>query len=159
MTTSDQAVLAIRHAIQDHGDENYRLGQPAWLDNIRWFGKLLGWTWPPSYLEVLAKHDGAWIHDAIFLSFLESIDLLLLFHKEWHRRDGYWAVAHDECGNYLALSFGSQDPYAECPVVFLEYGTNEVGTVAVTYAEFVVKHLAEQCARIGCAAPIRTPER
>jgi len=155
MTTTGQAVLAIRHAVQDHGDEKYRLGQPASLEGIRWFGNLLGWTWPPSYLEVLAKHDGACIKQAILLSFLESIELLLIYHKEWHRRDGYWPVAHDECGDYFALSLREQDATGECPVVFLEYGTNEAGTVAATYAEFVVKHLADECARIGCSSPIR----
>ena len=154
MTTPDQAVHAIRHAVQEHGDENYRLGRSASIDNIHWFGDLLGWTWPTSYLDVLAKHDGACINHVILTSFLESIEFFLIFHKEWHQKDGYWAVSHDGCGNYYALSFRDQDAQGECPVVFLEYGRSVEGTVAASYAEFVVEHLAADCRRIDCSAPI-----
>lgn len=62
--TAERAILAIRHVVQDHGDEGTRLGQAALLEGIRWFGGLLGWSWPPSYLEVLGKHDGVMVQDA-----------------------------------------------------------------------------------------------
>jgi hypothetical protein len=155
MVTADDAVLAIRHTVQDHGDEHYRLGQPGSVDNACWFASLLGWTLPPSYLSVLGKHDGVCVQGAIVLSFLESIDTFLLYHDEWHKPNGYWPVGSDGCGDYFALAIGEADSNAECPVVFLEYGTQNLGTVARTYAEFVVNHLARECLSAKCASPIQ----
>ena len=116
--------------MQEHGDENYRLDQPATVENLTWFGKLLGWMWPLSYLAVLEKHDGVCVKGvkgAIVLSFLGSIDLFLVYHEDRHKPDGYWPVAHDECGNYFAFSMEKQDATGECPIVFLEYATENRG--------------------------------
>jgi hypothetical protein len=133
----------------------YKLGQAASTDDLAWFGSLLGWTWPPSYLEVLGRHNGVWVKQAIIFSFLESIDVFLLYRSEWHRHDGYWPVATDECGNYFSFSIGDRNGQGEYPVVFLEYGTQNCGTVGRTYAEFVVNHLADECRHLGCTSPIQ----
>jgi hypothetical protein len=93
MVTSEHAIMAIRHVVQEHGDDYYRLGRAAGLDGVRWFGTLLGWSWPPSYLEVLAKYDGVLVLDAIIFSFSESIDTFLIFHDSWQKAAGYWPVA------------------------------------------------------------------
>jgi hypothetical protein len=154
MVTADDAVLAIRHAVQEHGDEHYRLGEPASIENVCWFGSLLGWTWPASYLAVLRKHNGVWVKGAMILSFLESIDIFLIFHETWHKPNGFCPVASDGCGNYFVLSIGELGAMGECPVVFLEYGTENIGIVGRTYAEFVVNHLAHECADAGCKSPI-----
>jgi hypothetical protein len=118
--TSQQAILAIRHVVQDHGDEGTRLGRAADCEGIRWFSGLLGWSWPPSYLEVLAKHDGVVVQLALIFSFLESIQRFLFLHGEWHRPDGFWPVASDGCGNYFALSFSNPRPSGEAPVIFFD---------------------------------------
>src|SRR5690348_3151312 len=116
--TSERAILAIRHVVQDHGDVGTCLGRAAHCDGICWFGGLLGWSWPPSYLEVIAKHDGVTVQDAWVFGFLESVERFLLLHGEWHKPDGYWPVASDGCGNYFALSFGHLGLSGEVPVVF-----------------------------------------
>src|SRR5262245_8635816 len=108
MTTANQAIVAIRHVVQAHGDAQTVLGQTANLPGITWFGSLLGWSWPPSYLGVLAKHDGVRVQDAILFSFLESFELFLLVHDKWHRSDAYWPVSTDGCGNYTALALGER---------------------------------------------------
>lgn len=153
MDASQQALLAIRHVVQEHGDEHYRLGHSASLDAIRWFGSLLGWSWPRSYLDVLAKHDGVVVQMAIVFSFIESVDRFMLLHDHWHRPDGYWPVAGDGCGNYYALAMANRNDGGECPVVFFEMIQNReapVYQVATNYAEFIVEHMAEQCRDVGC---------
>lgn len=151
--TSEQAILAIRHVVQDHGDEHTRLGRAAHGEGVRWFGGLLGWAWPPSYLEVIARHDGVMVRDAWILSFMESVERFLLIHEEWHRPDGFWPVASDGCGNDFALSFGHRDASGEAPVVFfdmIESRHEPVETVAGSYAAFIVRQMRRECERLGC---------
>jgi cell wall assembly regulator SMI1 len=153
MTTTEDAVRAIRHVVQDHGDEGTRLGEPADSKAFLWFGQLLGWEWPPSYVEVLARHDGVTVQDAIVSRFVESIEAFLILHESWHHPAGYWPVATDGCGNYFALSFGHRDSNGECPVVFFEMSANDEqpeSTVAASYAEFVQTQMGHQCKRLGC---------
>ena len=150
-----QAVLAIRHVVQDHGDAGTLIGGPASTPGIVWFGRLLGWSWPASYLQVLEKHDGVCVQDAMVFSFLQSFKAFLIFHDRWHGPNGYWPIASDGCGNYYALSFAMRRPDGECPVVFLEIIQSETEpreTVATTYAEFIISHMAAQCRRVGCTA-------
>ncbi len=145
MASAADAIQAIRHMVQDHGDELTRLGGNAPVSGVIWFGQLLGWRWPPSYLQVIGKHDGVLVQDAIVFSFLESFQLFLTLHTCWHRPAGYWPVATDGCGNYYALSFGSQNEEGECPVAFfdmIESETEPLEEVAHTYADFVVQHVA-----------------
>jgi hypothetical protein len=151
--TSEQAILAIRHVVQDHGDEGTRLGDAALCDGIRWFGSLLGWAWPTSYLEVIGKHDGVMVRDAWVFSFLESVERFLFLHERWHRPDGFWPVASDGCGNYFALSLGRTHPLGESPVVFfdmIESPEEPVELVAENYAAFIVGHMRRQCECLGC---------
>lgn len=154
MASATEAVRAIRHVVQEHGDAHTRLGGTANLRGIVWFGQLLGWRWPPSYLQIIEKHDGVLVQDAIVWSFLESFEAFLRFHDAWHRPDGFWPVATDGCGNYYALSFALQHESGECPVVFfdmIESGTEPREEVAPTYADFVIQHMARQCRRVGCS--------
>lgn len=150
---SEQAVLAIRHVVQDHGDEGTRLGGAAQCQDVRWFGGLLGWSWPPSYLEVIGKYDGVRVQHAWIFGFLESVETFLFLHGEWHKPDGYWPVATDGCGNYFALSFGHPRPSDEAPVVFfdmIESQDEPVETVAESYAAFIVRQMGRECERLGC---------
>lgn len=162
MAIVQDAVLAIRHVVQEHGDQCTRIGGPANIESIRWFGRLLGWTWPASYIEVLAQHDGVIVQDAIVFRFLESIEVFLLFHSTWHQPTGYWPVASDGCGNYFALALGPQNSAGECPVVFFEMISSEVDpkfTVAPSYADFVCGHMRKQCERVGCSVHIGKGDR
>ena len=157
MMKAEEAVRAIRHVVQDHGDEGTRLGGPANLESLHWFGRLLGWEWPPSYVQVLARHDGVVVQDAIVFRFVESIERFLMLHAAWHHPGGFWPVGSDGCGNYFALSLGRRDPAGECPVVFFEMiasAEQPEYTAASDYAEFVRDHLRQQCERVGCAAPL-----
>lgn len=153
MATANHAVLAIRHVVQDHGDEHTRIGSPAELDGVAWFGRLLGWEWPCSYLAVLEKHDGVHVRHADLYSFLESIEVFLIFHDRWHKPLGFWPVSSDGCGNYYALSLDERDPAGECPVVFFEIinsSEEPLKQVADSYTAFVVRHLAQECKRVRC---------
>ncbi len=151
--TSEQAILVIRHVVQDHGDEGTRRGQATFCEGIRWFGGLLGWSWPASYLEVIGKHDGVMVQDAWVFSFLESVERFLLLHEPWHKPDGFWPVASDGCGNVFALAFGHPSPSGEVPVVFfdmIESRERPVETIAESYAAFIVHHMQRQCEQLGC---------
>jgi hypothetical protein len=151
---ADEAVQALRHVVQEHGDEHTVIGRPAHLPGILWFGQLLGWRWPSTYLQVLEKHDGVLVQDAILFSFLESVEnFLTVHHSRWHRPDGYWPVGSDGCGNYYALAFAEQDESGECPVVFFEMiqsATHPRERVAATYADFVCQHMTAQCRYVNC---------
>ncbi len=152
--TSEQAVLAIRHVVQEHGDEETKVGGSATLSGIVWFGQLLGWQWPQSYLEVLEKHDGVLVQDAIIFSFLHSFECFLFLRDDWQEL-AFWPVATDGCGNYYALSLNQSDSAGECPVVFFEMmqSQEEPSEVfAPTYAEFICKRMMEQCEFLGCSA-------
>ena len=151
--TSERAILAIRHVVQGHGEEGTRLGRAAPCEGILWFGGLLGWSWPPSYLEVIGKHDGVMVRHAWVFSFLESVETILFLHGEWHKPDGFWPVATDGCGNYFALSFGHPRPSGEAPVVFfdmIESQEQPVETVAESYAAFIVRQMRCECEDLGC---------
>jgi hypothetical protein len=154
MTPVQSAVRAIRHVLQEHGDEGTRIGGPANPEAIRWFGQLLGWVWPGSYVEVLSHHDGVVVQDAIVLRFLDSIERFLIFRAAWHRPDGFWPVADDGCGNYFALALGRRDTGGECPVVFFEVMANvqePAYTVAENYTRFLRDYMRRQCERLGCS--------
>lgn len=153
MINSLAAINAIRHVIQEHADSDDRLGKPGNIDGIQWFGKLLGWTWPPSYLEVLAKHDGVTVGNACVLSFLESIEIFMLHPQEWHRVDGYWPIASDGCGNYSVLAIGKKSETGECPVEFIDamQGYDSGSTVAESYADFVYQMMKEECENSECS--------
>jgi hypothetical protein len=154
MSETDAAVLAIRHVVQDHPDEGTRLGDRTDIEPVRWFGQLLGWVWPPSYLNVLSRHNGVMVQHAILFGFVESIEVFLLYHQSWHRV-GYWPVASDGCGNYFVLALKEQGVDGECPVIFIDTiasAQEPAYTVAVSYARFVRAHMQEQCNRSGCRA-------
>lgn len=151
MTTSDEAVLAIRHVVQEHGDEGTVLGNAFERRSVRWFGQLLNWDWPETYVEVLARHDGVMVLDAIVFSFLRSIECFMFLHEGWHRPDGYWPVGSDGCGNYYALAMGQRTLSGECPVVFFESRWEEPEIVAENYADFMVGRMRDQCQEFGCS--------
>ena len=155
MATSEDAILAIRHVVQEHGDAHTRLGRAARIEGMQWFGRLLGWSWPRNYVEVLGKHDGVLVQDAIVFGFLESIDAFLLYHDAWHRPAGYWPVAGDGCGNYFCLALRQSAGAEEEPVVFfemIESRDTPARRVANSYAAFVAKHMRDQCLRLGCTS-------
>jgi len=152
---AQDAVAAIRHAVQEHGDQHTTIGRGVNLDGVEWFARLLGWgAWPSSYLGVLEKHDGVTIGGTYLYSFARSVELLTLFHGYWHTGAGYWPVASDGCGNYHALAMGERGPSGECPVVFFEMIQSPIEPIeqaAPTYADFVVQQMAEECRRAGCS--------
>jgi cell wall assembly regulator SMI1 len=153
LATAREAVEAVRHVVQEHGDDHSRLGGPADPDAVRWFARLLGWEWPPSYVDVLASHDGVLVEDAIVYRFVESIETLLLRHQSWHRPDGFWPVASDGCGNYYALALAQRQGGGECPVVFFDMIADRdrpADAVAPSYADFVCGLMRRQCERREC---------
>jgi hypothetical protein len=154
--TTDDAVSAIRHVVQEHGDEHTVLGAAADAAPIQWFGELLGWQWPHSYLVVLAKHDGVMVQDAIVHSFLKSFECFLVHHDRWYKPRHFWPVAEDGCGNYWVLCLRQSKANNECPVAFLDHESDggylhPEHIAAETYADFVIMQMAEQCDRCGCA--------
>ncbi len=154
MATIEEAVLALRHVVQEHGDEGTELGEPADGKGVRWFGQLLGWEWPSSYVEMLERHNGVVVQDAIVFKFLESIDLFLRLHESWHRPDGYWPVASDGCGNYFALALGQRDSASECPVVYfdmMEDSEKPQTTIASSYPAFIMERMQKQCEQAECS--------
>ena len=152
MSSTEDAIRAIRHVVQDHGDENARLGAPALIKGIEWCARILGFKWPPSYLGVLGKHDGVLVCDAILLSFTESFEAFLSYADEWYQRR-YWPVAADGCGNYWVLALAGRRPDGECPILFVETVKSPVegSAEAESYADFVVQCMARQCAWVSCA--------
>lgn len=157
MIPPQEAIGAIHHVVQDHGDGQSRLGGPAPVEGMKWFARLLGWNWPPSYLGVLGRHDGVIVCDAILLSFTESFAVFLLYHDIW-QREMYWPVAADGCGNYWTISLAQSRPDGECPVLFLETctGDTEGKIEADSYSDFVAKQMARQCVRADCSGEWRT---
>jgi hypothetical protein len=116
MTVS--AVEALRLAIQNTEVPDAVLGVPADIEAMNWFGSLLGFRWPATYLAVLGKHDGFFLGGASVYSFAQSVNLMMVFREKFRQRS-YWPVGGDGCGNYfvLALNEMNQD---ECPVYFTE---------------------------------------
>jgi hypothetical protein len=152
--TAGDAILALRHVVQDHSDARTTIGLPTRIDEVEWVGRLLGWTWPPSYLEVLSKHDGVGVSVADLYSFIQSFQFLMHRRDYWHRPDGFWPVAGDGCGSCWALWFGGQDAQRECPVLFFEkeFSLDEpYQLVAPSYAAFVAGSMRHDCARHRCA--------
>jgi SMI1/KNR4 family protein SUKH-1 len=157
MISPDEAIAAIRHVVQDHGDAHTRLGDPAPVEGMSWFAQLLGWQWPPSYLKILKKHNGVMVCDAILLSFTESFEAFLLHHKKWQGLM-YWPVANDGCGNYWTLALAQTRTDGECPVLFMEMISDDTrGEIeADSYSDFVARQMVRQCARADCSTKGRT---
>ena len=143
--TADDAVLAIRHAVQEAGEDFESIGKPAHLEAIRWFGdRLLQWRWPRSYTDVLRKHDGVRFLTPILFGFNESISTFLAFQDLWLRDRRRWPVGGDGCGSYWVLSLDEQREDGEWPVRFIDHedGPISEGQLAgATYADFVVRLL------------------
>jgi len=120
------------------------LGKPADLDQIAWFGTLLSYSWPESYLSVLDKHDGVKVDGAIIFSFIQSIEILLIFRERFTSKR-YWPVGSDGCGNYFVLSIG-QTQDGECPVLFLDAAEDYTadGEAFKNYAFFVISAIEER---------------
>jgi hypothetical protein len=141
--TTNQAVLAIRRAVQEAGEDFEHIGGAADVDQIRWFAeRLLGWRWPPSYIAVLNKHDGVRFTSPILFSFHESIKVFLVFRDQWYVDRHRWPVGGDGCGSYWVLNLDEQREDGECPVVFIDHeqGPLSAGRFAGnTYADFVVR--------------------
>jgi hypothetical protein len=150
LTPAIQAIRAIQHVVQDHGDKGTRLGSEGSPHGMEWFGRLLGWTWPPSYLEILAVYDGVMVQDAIVYSFSESIESFMFFHDQWHRPNGFWPVGGDGCGNHYALSFGQRNSTGDCSVVMIYQDTPETTEKGTSYADFIIRRMRDQCERVGC---------
>lgn len=160
MERVERAVAAIRHAVQDHGDEQTRIGAAGDPDRARWLASRLGITLPPSYLEVLKKHDGALVELPLY-SLMESVEVLSL-HREGWPTAGLWPVAGDGCGNTYVLSTSHRLEGGESPVGFVEAMTDPNGPsrwVASSYATFVLFFMAHVCAGRGCSALLRSPSR
>lgn len=151
MTPVMEAIRAIQHVVQDHGDKDTRLGSEASLNGMVWFGRLLGWTWPPTYLKILAMYDGVLVQDAWLYSFKETMDTFLFLQDRWHRPDGFWPVGNDGCGNYYALSFGQCDSTGEYAVVMIYHDAPDPVEEGTNYAEFIVRRMRDQCERLGCS--------
>ncbi len=152
MATVENALNAIRHVVQDHSDEGTHLGVPADMESIHWFGRLLGWEWPPSYVELLSRHNGVNVQDAIVFGFLESIEIMLQ-HRETWRHQGYWPVATDGCGNFFVMALGQRVASGEGPVIFLDAAAetnDQPSVVATSYPDFIVDQMRQQCEGFDC---------
>ena len=152
MPQVSNAIRQIQHVVQDHGDKHTELGGGTSTKDVEWIGQLLGWTWPPTYLEIIGKFDGVSVQNAIVLSFMSSFQCFLGFRDIWHRADGFWPVGNDECGNYHALSFARRDSAGELPVVMIYHDEPAPIEYANNYAEFVIRLMREQCEYCGCSA-------
>jgi hypothetical protein len=141
--TADDAVVSIRRAVPKAGEEFERLGDPANMQAVKWFGeRLLQWRWPSTYLGVLRTHDGVAFTSPILFDFLSSIRVFLVFQDRWFRERPRWRVGGDGCGSYWVLSFDEQREDGECPVRFIDHedGPLSDGSVeGITYADFVVR--------------------
>lgn len=134
----EDAVLAIRRAVQESAELGTKIGPPGNLDGISWFGTVMAIRWPKSYLSILARHDGVLVGDAILFSFEESIQRMLVLRDTFRLR-GYWPVGEDGCGNYYVLSL-SEERDGECPVRFIESSLDyqPTGLCFASYAQYVV---------------------
>lgn len=154
MTPVMQAIRFIEHVVQDHGDEHTVLGlygtgggmDPAAME---WFGRLLAWSWPPSYVETLGKYNGVIVKNAIVHSFIKSIDYFMSMRESWQPAK-YWPVSDDECGNYHVLSLELRDDRGECPVLAIYHDVEQPIKYADNYAQFIVRLMGEQCESVGC---------
>lgn len=148
--TIDDAILAIRSAVQDFGDAETWIGRPADLDQVRWLGQLLGWEWPRSYLELIARHDGVRVRQASMPAFFDAFRLFITHRDPWHSLL-YWPVARDGCGDYWVIAVHNQED-GDCPVYFLDHETNTgIGAPARVAAPslpaFVVQYMSSTWAR------------
>jgi hypothetical protein len=144
MPNVQDAILAIRSAVQDLGDSETTLGGPAPLHEVRWVGKLLGFEWPQAYLDLIAKHDGVRVRGAELLDFYRAFRLFVAHREPWHRL-AFWPVAADGCGDYWVLPLRERKE-GDCPVYFLDHET-EAGMSAPTkvaassVAAFVIDYM------------------
>ena len=144
MATVADAILAIRSAVQDFGDEHTNIGGPAHLDQVQWLGALLGWAWPRTYFDLLAKHDGVRLRHAHIPDFFSAFRSFVVHREPWHRLQ-YWPIADDGCGNYWVMALAQQRD-GDCPIHFLDHETN-TGLAAPDYIaarslpDFVVDYM------------------
>lgn len=143
-STVDLAIAKIRDAIQGCTETHFLLGKPADLDQIGWFGALLSYSWPESYLSVLDEYDGVTVDGATIFSFIQSIEILLIFRERFTSKR-YWPVGSDGCGNYFVLSIG-QTQDGECPVLFLDAAEDfaPAGETIKNYAFFVISAIEKR---------------
>jgi len=129
MATVEDAILAIRSAVQDLGGPETKLGGRAPLDQVRWIGKLLGFEWPRVYLDLIAKHNGVVVNYAHLLEFFDAFRLFVVHRDPWHALQ-FWPAAEDGCGDYWVLPLREQKE-GDCPVYFLDHET-DAGMAAPT---------------------------
>lgn len=158
----DRAISAIRHVVQEHGDQGTRIGQPGDPAMAQWFGSLLGIQLPPSYLGVLEKHDGALVELPLF-SLMESVESIAIHRERW-TKPALWPVAEDGCGNYYVLANSCRNEIGESPVGFID-SISKTGPdaperwVASNFASFVFFFMTQVCAERGCSALLRYPSK
>lgn len=135
---SHHAVDTLRSAIQATRVRDARIGKPADLEAALWIGKLLGFTWPRSYLAILGKHDGFFLGRCTVFSLAQSLEVMLMF-RETFRRRGHWPVGGDGCGSYFVLAVHELHA-RECPVYFADGNDDWIARAPghPTYADFVI---------------------
>jgi hypothetical protein len=151
------ALEALRHYVQDHGDEDTVLGDARERGIVEWIAGLVRTTFPPSYLQFLEKHDG--LSYPLF-RLLESFETYALYRDRWGVPRHYWPIAGDGCGNYYVLATALKDSAGEAPVAFIEPSTSAVDPnywAASSYAHFVFFMATRLCAEKGCSKFLRYP--
>jgi len=105
--TAKLAIEALRHVVQDHGDQDTEIGKPGDAEMAKWIGKILGMTMPPSYLQILAQRNG--LDDRLF-DLMYSMELYAIYRDRWGAPVDFWPVAGDGCGNYICACEQPQGP-------------------------------------------------
>jgi hypothetical protein len=150
MANLREAILVIRETVQDHGDEHTFIGRPGRLDEVNWLGKLLGFTWPQAYLDLIRGHDGVTVRKAHIPPFFDAFRSFIVHREPWHALH-FWPIAEDGCGDFWVLSLKEQQN-GDCPVYFLDHET-ETGMaapdrfVANSIATFIIDYMQGSWAR------------
>jgi len=155
--TPSLAVEALRHYVQDHGDQHTNLGKPRDQKTAEWTAGLVQVALPPSYLKVLEKHDGLTYE---LFSLMTSLEVYANFRDRWGMPHRYWPVAGDGCGNYYVLAMDKIGASGESPVGFIETmesATEPAYWAASSYAHFVFFLSTRHCAEKGCSKFITYP--
>ena len=119
MTEPATVIRALRQAVQDFDRPGVSIGEPFPAVAARWLAQKLGFNLPTAYLQLLAAHNGAVLADPVYLSFYASLEVLVIYHRDWADPARFWPVSGDGCGNYHCLDVTRSDGI-DCPVVFFE---------------------------------------
>jgi len=149
MTEIEQSILAIRHVVQEHGDQHTELAGPITHDGPSFFVEKFGWRWPPDYLALLQRHDGLSVRDLTVFSFTGALEIFFVLreHLEPHH---LWPVAPDGSGNYFAIDTSRGGESVWFLEAWREYRPAP-SSQPQSVAEWLKRRATQQCVAVGCA--------